>query len=437
MKLKNLLFATMIACAFASCSNDDDPINDGGNGGDTKADATLSLVTDRGNATTKAVGDGETGDGTINTLAIAIFNGATNGAYDEEYKAGDLVMVVYKDNPSALTVEDIAVRVGNIDVVVLANVPKTKLADKATLADFKALINTFNTDVITGQDNSLNTNGLVISSDVQTLTIQPGKNYVGYASAIGNHANGKELTGKTIKLYRTVSRIQLGKINLSLDDEVKADYVDFKFTAKNAFIMNAKTTSSLFASTNVANWTWGNAVEITTGPAYFCGLDAVKDAMGKYKNAINTVLPYYDYNLTNISGKKHIFAYKEGGNSNDENVTTEETYNKAFYVYENTDLENPTLLVLYGSIDYKTSTGVAKHIDNTYFSVPVNAVGLAAENYTSVPKHEGIKRNVDYVVNLTIKGAGADSPVIDGTGRLNVKMELVPYGTVTHNADRE
>ena len=26
MKLRNLLFGTMIACAFAACSNEDDPI---------------------------------------------------------------------------------------------------------------------------------------------------------------------------------------------------------------------------------------------------------------------------------------------------------------------------------------------------------------------------------------------------------------------------
>lgn len=30
MKLRNLLYATMIACAFASCSKDDDPIDNGG-----------------------------------------------------------------------------------------------------------------------------------------------------------------------------------------------------------------------------------------------------------------------------------------------------------------------------------------------------------------------------------------------------------------------
>ena len=31
MKLRNLMYATMIACAFASCSNDDVPTPDNGN----------------------------------------------------------------------------------------------------------------------------------------------------------------------------------------------------------------------------------------------------------------------------------------------------------------------------------------------------------------------------------------------------------------------
>ena len=48
MKLRNLMYATMIACAFASCSNDDVIEN----GPDAKGDASLTI--DLGVKSTKA-----------------------------------------------------------------------------------------------------------------------------------------------------------------------------------------------------------------------------------------------------------------------------------------------------------------------------------------------------------------------------------------------
>ena len=47
MKLRNLMYATMIACAFASCSNDDVPTPDNGNPdveGGTSLALKLSLI---------------------------------------------------------------------------------------------------------------------------------------------------------------------------------------------------------------------------------------------------------------------------------------------------------------------------------------------------------------------------------------------------------
>ena len=43
MKLRNLLYATMVACAFASCSNDDDPIDNGGGNETPNAEAVLEV----------------------------------------------------------------------------------------------------------------------------------------------------------------------------------------------------------------------------------------------------------------------------------------------------------------------------------------------------------------------------------------------------------
>ena len=52
MKLRNLMYATMIACAFASCSNDDVPTPDNGNP-DAEGGTSLTVKFDKA-ADTKA-----------------------------------------------------------------------------------------------------------------------------------------------------------------------------------------------------------------------------------------------------------------------------------------------------------------------------------------------------------------------------------------------
>ncbi|MCS2918275.1 hypothetical protein NXW71_09235 [Parabacteroides merdae] len=52
MKLRNLMYATMIACAFASCSNDDVPTPDNGNP-DAQGGTSLTVKFDKA-ADTKA-----------------------------------------------------------------------------------------------------------------------------------------------------------------------------------------------------------------------------------------------------------------------------------------------------------------------------------------------------------------------------------------------
>lgn len=65
MKLRNLMYATMIACAFASCSNDDVPTPDNGNP-DAQGGTSLTVKFDKA-ADTKASGD-------ITSLSMLVFN---------------------------------------------------------------------------------------------------------------------------------------------------------------------------------------------------------------------------------------------------------------------------------------------------------------------------------------------------------------------------
>lgn len=78
MKLRNLMYATMIACAFASCSNDDVPTPDNGNP-DVEGGTSLALKIDQ--PTTKA------GGGDIRNLTVLVFNGAGTNDIKLEKKA--------------------------------------------------------------------------------------------------------------------------------------------------------------------------------------------------------------------------------------------------------------------------------------------------------------------------------------------------------------
>ena len=78
MKLRNLMCATMIACAFASCSNDDVI----GNGPDAKGDASLTI--DLGVKSTKAVIAAET-ETAVNDINIFLLEQETNTVINRVY----------------------------------------------------------------------------------------------------------------------------------------------------------------------------------------------------------------------------------------------------------------------------------------------------------------------------------------------------------------
>lgn len=80
MKLRNLMYATMIACAFASCSKDD--VIDGGQE-PAKGEGTLTIsVNTKG---TKAVGEG---DASVNELAVFLYKVTGEGDAQVKTLAG-------------------------------------------------------------------------------------------------------------------------------------------------------------------------------------------------------------------------------------------------------------------------------------------------------------------------------------------------------------
>lgn len=80
MKLQNLLYATMVACAFSACSNDDDPnIPDPALEMDASLTAVFSPVGNSGSSLKSITKAGDDAFGTVSKIGIAVFNNGAMG----------------------------------------------------------------------------------------------------------------------------------------------------------------------------------------------------------------------------------------------------------------------------------------------------------------------------------------------------------------------
>lgn len=97
MKLRNLLFATMFACAFASCSSDDDPTIDPTPA--EAADAYLNITaTAKGELTKASDKNALEGEADVKTLAVIVFKDENRIGYQfaELGKEGDKTESFYQ-----------------------------------------------------------------------------------------------------------------------------------------------------------------------------------------------------------------------------------------------------------------------------------------------------------------------------------------------------
>ena len=163
MKLRNLLYATMIACAFASCSNDDDPIdNAGGGDGPQLGENEAALVVNMAGVQTKAI-PGADKENTINSSKVVVFNGTTADA---------LVEAVGEVNQSGAETKKVTVTPGNKRVLVLANYEGTITEGETTLSELKKVTLSF--------DNAED-GYLTMNSALYTVSLEGGQvNYLGY-----------------------------------------------------------------------------------------------------------------------------------------------------------------------------------------------------------------------------------------------------------------
>ena len=256
MKLRNLMYATMIACAFASCSNDDVPTPDNGNP-DAQGGTSLTVKFDKA-ADTKASGD-------ITSLSMLVFNAD-----------GKLEVVGTKVNTPAVeggndAVAHAELTAGVKEVALIANytVP-TNLIGETKEEVFTALNKTFDSELEVGAALTMNSKiytGVVVAAEKKNVfgfTTEP----TGYVNVEGLSDNDLK---KPVKLYRNVAKVVLNKISAKVTtDENKPKYSDPQLDLKEIFILQGHKKTNLmgedwkeYGSTNVEN-EWYSAYEHTT-----------------------------------------------------------------------------------------------------------------------------------------------------------------------------
>ena len=455
MKLRNLLYATMIACAFASCSNDDDPIDNGGGQGTPVAKDEAVLVVNMAGVQTKAaVNINGTNENVINSSKVVVFNGIGD---DAEVEA------VGEVNQNEGATNKITLTPGNKMVVVLANY-KDNVALTTKYSVLKAKIIDFAS--FEGVDGYLTMN-----SAVYTVSLAAGKiNYLGYKTPETVPATAeylKDAKEKPVYLYHNVAKVVLNKVEVD-ESKVESQYPNPQLDVKEVFILHAHKNSNLFteAAWGSTNITGNYLNSIGTKEAYTTWVGKVTADNKVFNYLINaesyaqdgySTKTYTDLSLGWSTG----IANGVIGAGVQLNTTWGTDNQTVFYTYENMDIASTeiyTLLVVKGDFSYdgyKEGVPTRMKDENRYYSaavgitgfdkgysIPGGVEGLTASLRTpnAGSNYQGVIRNLQYNVKMTVKGPGYTTPFGPKGGDdtfLLVNAKVVEFGSVDQDVDFE
>lgn len=414
MKFQNLIYATMVACAFSACSNDDDPnIPDPALELDATFTTAFSAVGNSGSSlksTTKASDDDAFGN--VAKIGLAVFN---NGAMGTAMATDALLSYMEKTNESDTTA-CVAAKSGKVKVLVIANPTANMFQDAATLQDFLNKIS----------KEAINTGSLLMSSKVYDLTLKAGRNVMvndlGNSVFKTNTTNDQLLREENIKVYRNVARVEVPSITVN-PREGFGKGKGATLTLSKIFVANVRSGvrvggqdggTGLFA----ADQAWCSVVDGVS--ALKAG--AVTESDAAYSIEITDEIKYTSAEAQ--TGKKELIDGAQ------------------FFVYDNasatvfgTPITEATLLVLKGSYSYVTDAGSTVTVNNAYWTVAINN-SLENTSGKDFPAHCGVLRNVKYVMNVTITGPGNGTIDPDSNAAsLTSKIEVVNWGEVVLTPD--
>lgn len=444
MKLRNLLFGTMIACAFVACSNDDDPTPDNGNGGNEPVGTSLEVFT-KSPVASKA--DPSNADA-INSLTLVVFD------------ASDKIEAIEKSTQGegGVNSREVALTPGEKSVMMIANYSlPSSIAVGDEYAELAALTNTRVSEDATA--------GFSMSSKLYTgVTIETNKRtFLGYSafptgfSTANAILEAEDNTG--VKLYRNVAKVVLSSVTITNERGDFKNMSNPNLEIKEVFILNAKATTNLVASAADKAKHWAATQSATTtllggvakdqswtdNSKFMLGSWSVADI---FKSTTTSEIGYYGLGVS-----KTTTAYEE----------------IPFYVYENgsstaATAEAKTLLVVKADVTYDGPEG-RQRANDRYYTLAIGRTGFDADETTGFtvaaasaadfpfasrvadPSTTGINgasankafdvlRNLQYKIALTVKGLGYDQPGGgDPEQYLDVKVQVVGFGDVDQSVE--
>ncbi|WP_304247849.1 fimbrial protein [Parabacteroides gordonii] len=423
MKLRNLLFATMFACAFASCSSDDDPTIDPTPA--EAADAYLDITIDAKTISSKAEdGDNyaQTGETTVNNLTIAVFNAsthalissrrATEGKGDEDFtKTSASSGATYEFNTP------LKVKAIQVEVYVLANVPEAILKTANKLSDYEAALATLATQKVGSNNNGLTMSTKLLKStnallDAKTAPVE-NPNMMGYVSSAEHPVAG---CTDVINLQRVAARVQIGNVYSTTFKEQE------KVVITGVYMFNVRSDSKLLVKDDAS-------------------LDYESEKQSFEAGKDDNIAPYIgDYKVKDETLSENealrIDLDEENYITIDKNTTSQSprVLGKSFYVMPNNLLSvaekdaTPAYTLISVKGKYTNPEGVEMPGDRWYTII----VGK-----TGVESGEGkVVRNTVYdIATLDLTGSGSDSPYTPQVAAyLNAQVQVKAWSFVTQTA---
>lgn len=364
MKLRNFVYAAMIACAFASCSKDDEnvPTPDG------KGDGSLSIAISLAEPSTLKSSDANalTGEDVINEIQVAVYDVndgnkllATANTFE---KSGDKHIANFTGLP--LT---------NVKCVVLAN-----MKDAIRIADYKL----DNTNVVGITGGAFASSALPMYGESAETTLA--------ATTAANPVNVIQ-----VSVYRNVARVQISNIQLDMarlgeNNVPLSGYKSgvAKFDLKSVSVNSAASTSLVNGACNAAAeyvYGWEGFVSSVIKYAYY------------YKDAAitETVTQQFASGTPAVS----IPGLVADGKSK-----------YYFYVFGNEKTASPSFLTIAG--EFSLTGAVANDGTKVESLAPVACFYPIYLGYSGVASNPELKvvKNKVYDIALTIVGAGYDKP---------------------------
>lgn len=441
----------MIACAFAACSNEDDPIvgPDQPQTGENNATLTISVKNVARNLT-KAVAEGTQteNEAKITDLTVALYDAET----------GALVA-----SSSDIATEDATADNDEVQFAGLTEKAKLRAIAFANMGEISltgTTINNFVSPVYTMPTAGFSEDYLPMSSGLSDLfTLQAGKNYYGYNKTREEGVN--ILVAEPLYLIRNVARIDFKGLSLDMTKATKDVYVAGTATIvpECVFIMHGRTKSNAADMGNGDSWwstasntVWGNvsatyAANATDYVSGYSGDFVEDDAM--FMNMSGSIINGYKAGLPTEALVQDIAS----GSAESASITTA----PKFYVFENPQVkaaremngaENfkpedlATEIVVKGTYKLENakksgSDAVYNYAEKTaYWPIKIAATNEMAAATAEYLKDGKIHRNIIYSIDATLAGRGYDDPTVPPTDfvELFVKTKVLDWGSANQSS---